>query len=95
MIVVKISEPYHRPSLKPGRYVTVDLCTQVDFYGGVVNEDTPFYPKLTYSPIGVEELRCYLKGLHHLSEVLKMDAELMYEAPMEVRPLLPEGARVR
>lgn len=95
MILVRISEPFHRPGLKPGRYVTIDLCTQVDFCGGTVDENTPFHPLISYTPIDITELQKYLMGLHHMSKVTGKDAELTYEASSAVLALLPEGVRVQ
>lgn len=87
-ILVQVSEPYARPYLVSGTYVTVDICKQIDFYGLGRCEDMEFRPVQSFSPISLNELRHYLQGLQHMAEVVNKDNEFIIEAPKELHALL-------
>jgi hypothetical protein len=87
-ILVKVSEPYSRPSLKPGTYVTVHICEQVDFCDLEVNENAPFRPIHSFSPMSLDQLRSYLLGLQHMAAVIGKEKEIVVEAPKELHILL-------
>src|SRR3989344_5959798 len=89
-ILISVTEPYSgsERGLKPGNYVNVHICRQVDFYDQEITQDTPFRPAYTFSPVEVGQLRSYLFGLQHMSKITCKDDEVTVEVSKELLPAL-------
>lgn len=87
-ILIRVSEPYSRPSLIQGEYVDVSLCEQIDFCGREITETTPFYPVHTFGPLCVSNLRAYLFGLQAMARTLSPEDQFTVEVPLKLHPQL-------
>lgn len=87
-ILVRVSGAFSRPWLKPGKYVSVDICKQFDFSDREITEQTPFRSSFSFGPIALTDLRSYLLGMQHMSKFRAKESEFIFEVPMELHALL-------